>query len=190
MSITVAIALAKFVPDVLRWFGGDDEADMAQKVVDVASVITGESDQQVALDRIENDPELQLKLTQAMQPVIIAQYQEESKQLETINATMRVEVQSDDKFKSYWRPTFGYIMAFSWGAMMFAIIYAIIKTPKEASLIINSFSALGMMWSVGLGVLGIQISARSKDKQAVNGNAPALGIVSALAHRIKGKVSG
>ena len=186
VPVSIALGLARYVPEVLRWFGGDDEADVAQKVINVANAVTGQSDPTVALDLVQNDPDLQIEMAKAMQPVIIAQYQEESKRLETINATMRVEIQSDDKFKSYWRPVFGYIMAISWGAMMFSIIFAIIQTPEQASLIINSFSALGMMWSVGLAVLGVQISARSKDKTVANGFAPPPGIMAAIAQRIKG----
>lgn len=187
VPLSIAIGLAKYVPDIVRWFGSDDEAAVAQKVVDVAAAVTGENDPQLAMDKIGRDPELQIKLQQAMQPVIIAQFQEESKRLETINATMRVEIQSNDKFKSYWRPFFGYIMALSWGAMMFAIVWAVIDSPDQADRIINSLSALATMWSVGLAVLGIQIRARSKDKVIANGHAPEPGIMSAIAQRIKGK---
>ena len=112
--------------------------------------------------------------------------QEESRRLETINATMRVEIQSDDKFKSYWRPFFGYVLALSWGFMMFAVTYLIFSEPEKVDKVINSFASMGMMWSVALGVLGVQISSRSKDKQVANGLTPSPGIMSAIVARVAG----
>ncbi len=187
MSLTAAIAIAKYAPDVLRWFGGDDEADIAEKVVGVAQKLTGTDNADVAADLVENDPELQVELAKAMQPVIVAQYQEESRRLESINTTMRIEIQSDDKFKSYWRPFFGYVLALSWGCMMFAVTYLIFSEPEKADRVINSFASMGMMWSVALGVLGVQISSRSKDKQVANGLMPSPGIMSAIVARVAGK---
>ena len=53
------------------------------------------------------------------------------------------------------RPTFGYVMAVTWGAQMMALAFIILTDPGQAGAVVNAMSSLGTIWSVGLGVLGI-----------------------------------
>ncbi len=94
--------------------------------------------------------------------------QEETKQLTTINTTFQAEIASTDKFKSYWRPLFGYIVSIAWGmqtlAIIFCMVYGAVHNPQAklwdtASSIFESID-----WTIVLGVLGINITQRSKDK--------------------------
>ncbi|MBE4471831.1 hypothetical protein HJ009_22575 [Vibrio parahaemolyticus] len=67
--ISLALGLAQatgLVDKVGRWFAGDNGADVANKVVDVAKAVTGESNPQKAHDKIMNDPELQLRFEEAI----------------------------------------------------------------------------------------------------------------------------
>lgn len=68
-------------------------------------------------------------------------------------------------FTRLMRPTFGYIVAISWGLQMFAIAYVIIFKTAEASNVINAMGSLATIWGIGLSVLGIYVYRRSEEKK-------------------------
>jgi biotin transporter BioY len=63
------------------------------------------------------------------------------------------------------RPTFGYIIAMTWAAQMFAIAYVIVFETNQAALVIEAVQSLGTIWAVGLSVLGIYVYKRSEEKK-------------------------
>jgi len=63
--ISIALALAQFVPAITRWLGGDQAGDIAQQVVGAAETLTGKTGPD-ALDAIKADPAQQLAFRQAM----------------------------------------------------------------------------------------------------------------------------
>lgn len=64
--ITIAMGLSQFAPAIIRWISGSDKAgDAAQKVVDVATQITGKPADQV-LEALKADPNLVLDFRKAM----------------------------------------------------------------------------------------------------------------------------
>jgi hypothetical protein len=63
--ISLALSLARFVPAILRWLGGDQAGDVAQTVVSTAETLTGKTGAD-ALDAIKADPAQQLAFQQAM----------------------------------------------------------------------------------------------------------------------------
>lgn len=85
--------------------------------------------------------------------------------LTEINETMRTELKSEDRYVRRMRPTFGYIMAVTWGAQMIGIAYVIIFDTARAGIVLNAMSALTAIWAVGLSVLGIYVYKRSEDKK-------------------------
>lgn len=87
-----------------------------------------------------------------------------------VNASLRAEILSQDKFVRRMRPTFGYIMALSWVAQMFEIAYIIIFDPVRAGEIIGAMGSLSAIWTVGLSVLGIYVYKRSEDKKILPPN--------------------
>ncbi|MEI8393348.1 MAG: 3TM-type holin [Rhodospirillaceae bacterium] len=89
--------------------------------------------------------------------------------LREINQTMRAEVGSDDPYVRRMRPTFGYIMAFSWLAQMWSLAWIIVTAPAQAGGVVNAMASLGTIWSVGLGVLGIYVYKRSDEKKLAVG---------------------
>ncbi len=91
--------------------------------------------------------------------------EKESIQLMEINESLRTEAKSEDWYVRRMRPTFGYIMAFTWGIQMLALAYTIIAEPDRAGGIVSSMESLSMIWSVGLSVLGIYVYKRSEDKK-------------------------
>ena len=76
------------------------------------------------------------------------------------------EKASEDAFVSRMRPTFGYIMAFTWLAQMGAIAWVIVADPVQATPIITAMSSLATIWPDVLSVLGIYVYKRSEDKRA------------------------
>lgn len=64
--ITAAMALAQFVPQIIKWVTGSDKAaEAAEKVVDIAEVVTGRAGPD-ALDALKADPALVLQFRQAV----------------------------------------------------------------------------------------------------------------------------
>lgn len=57
--ITIAMGLAQFAPQIIRWVTGSDKAaDAAGKVVEIAQAVTGKQDGPAALEAIQADPAL------------------------------------------------------------------------------------------------------------------------------------
>jgi len=85
--------------------------------------------------------------------------------LSEINQSLRAEIASDDKYVRRMRPTFGYLMAFTWAAQMFGIAYVMIFKTQNAALVLEGMASLSTIWAVGLSVLGIYVYKRSEDKK-------------------------
>lgn len=89
---------------------------------------------------------------------------------ELIHQSYARELASHDKYIARMRPTFGYIMAFSWALQMGMIAYVIWREPSLSSQIIEAFGALSGMWTIGLSVLGVYVYKRSHEKQGIRGD--------------------
>ena len=83
-----------------------------------------------------------------------------------INESLRAEVASSDAYVRRMRPTFGYIIALTWAAQMFALAYVIAFDTAQAAIVIHAVESLGTIWAVGLSVLGIYVFKRSEEKKA------------------------
>ncbi len=101
---------------------------------------------------------------EAAQKYALAELAQEGETLKQINETMRIEAASNDAYVRRMRPTFGYILAISWGAQMLALAYIILWRTDQASLVIESMQSLGFTWGVGLSVLGVYVYKRSEEK--------------------------
>lgn len=65
--ISIAMGLAQFAPQVIKWITGSDNAAAgAQKVVEIAGVVTGKTDPAEALATLQADRQLQLQFQQAV----------------------------------------------------------------------------------------------------------------------------
>lgn len=57
--ISIAFGLAQFAPSIIKWVTGSDKsASVAEKVIDVAKVVTGKEAPDAALESIRLDPAL------------------------------------------------------------------------------------------------------------------------------------
>ena len=82
--------------------------------------------------------------------------------LSLIHETIRNELKSEDKFVRFWRPAFGYSVAFSWLLCILTICWLIISNNPQAPEIIMALVETTSLWGIALGVLGISV-VRSKD---------------------------
>ena len=155
----------------------------------ISSVLGVDNEPDEVHKALSADPSLLLKLREAeiqqqtqFQQMMV---ESETKRMTEVNATIRAELANGDKFKSYCRPLFGYVMAITWGAIMLATTYQILFEPSEATATITALGQLSVLWGIGLAVLGINVYKRSHDKALVYGQ-PQETIMSAVATRIKG----
>jgi len=101
--------------------------------------------------------------------------------LTEVNATARAEVASNDPYVRRMRPTFGYIIAITFGLQMLAVSYAVVFDPSRAGALISSLSDLTALWGVGLSVLGVYVYRRSGEKLAAATETPVSGAAGLVA---------
>ncbi|WP_080509564.1 3TM-type holin [Chromobacterium subtsugae] len=118
--ISIAMGLASFVPDIVKWISGSDKAaDAAQKVVSIAQQVTGTSSGDDALAAVRGNPTLALQLQQELdrhseqlnqisQAVQLAEIQADTADTAAVNATMQAEAKSDHWPTYSWRPFIGF----------------------------------------------------------------------------------
>lgn len=184
--ITILYGLGQFVPQLLRWAGKDNAADVADKAVKAVNVITGKESLEDGMEAIKANPELLVKYQQTMNEVIIHQLDADTRQLEAINATMRAEYGSDDNYTKRWRPTMGYAVTVAWFLQMAAISLTIVKDATLAATVINAMAQLTALWGVALAILGVAVVKRSEDKQTSAGFEPT-GIIGSIRNVFAGK---
>lgn len=88
--------------------------------------------------------------------------------LAEINESIRTEAASTDPYVRRMRPTFGYLMAFTWAAQMLALAYVVIFETEKAPEVLNGMEALSTIWAIGLSVLGIYVYKRSEEKKGAS----------------------
>jgi hypothetical protein len=104
-----------------------------------------------------------------------------------VNQSLRAEVASSDAYVRRMRPTFGYIIAVTWGLQMSAVAYAVVTDPGHAGAVVEALASLGPIWTVGLGVLGIYVYRRSGEKLGSSGASTGAGALLARALGRPGK---
>lgn len=164
----------------------------------VASALGVEAEPEAVDEAIKADPQAVLKLKELeathQHELNVAAIQAETARLAEINATMRAEYAANDAYVRRWRPTFGYMVAATWGlqtaAIAVAIIWGAIISPEYAGETIGAVTtlagALSAQWGVALAVLGINVTSRSSDKALAAGQPRSPGIIAAVANRIAG----
>ena len=180
--ITLALGAAKIIPSLIGLFKGKRASNVADQVLDVAKTLTGHEDPKTAMEQIEADPNLQIEFKRVMQPILIKEMEEETKQLQAVNETIQFELNNKSKFKSWWRPAFGWSVVITWFFQMMAISYVMVKHIDKAPALISAMASLSFMWGLALAALGINIHKRNQDKQVSAGQNP-LGILGAFFKR-------
>lgn len=178
--LPIITGLAQLAPTILPLLSRDETAQKAAEAASiVARQITGKESDETALAALKASPTLQLEYQRAMNDHAVAFYQEETKRLEAVNSTIRAEVASSDPYVRRWRPTFGYIGALSFGAMMFGLAYTIFDDPAEAANVATAIGSMSGVWAPLMAVLGVAVWSRSQDKKP-----PQPGPLSQVARRL------
>lgn len=159
----------------------------------IASVLGVEDSPEEVHKAIQADPQALAKLQAAerehereLRRMVI---EAETTRLTEINKTMRAEASAQDGYVRRWRPTFGYMVALTWLIQSAAIAWAMVSEPSNAAALINAVTALTPMWGIALSILGINISARSRDKRTSAGQ-DGRGLLDKLAEGLGGKARG
>lgn len=109
--ITIAMGLSQFVPQIARWIGGDKAGAVAQKVVDVAQQVTGQTSGDAALKALEADPNLVLQYRQAVLAQEVTFEQLAVQNASDVNKTMQAESAAEHWPTYSWRPAIGFAVA-------------------------------------------------------------------------------
>ena len=140
-------------------------SNSSNSVAKAAGDALGQVDTEIATGRLDGD---QLKeANRHLEALATLEANTDQTRLQQVNQTIRAESISDDAYVRRMRPTFGYIMAFTWAAQMGAIAYTVVADPQQAAPVIAAVASLGTIWTVGLSVLGIYVYRRSGEKQRV-----------------------
>ena len=113
--------------------------------------------------------ELKKEIIESESELLKAELENQTEQMATVNQTMRLEMQSDDKFLKRSRPTNIYCFAFSMTIFFvsFAIISVVAVLKNNADMVENivklAFSLLGIV-SAWAAIVGVNINSRGKEK--------------------------
>ncbi len=128
--------------------------------------------------------ELEARHTERLEEIALqgrqAELTAQTAQQGNINRTMQAELNAPSKWKSGWRPLFGYMAALGFGGLLAGLIVAVFKEPGSAGKLVESATIILTMM---LAVLGVNIRSRSQDKQAAIPGRP-IGLIEAFATRL------
>lgn len=107
--ITIAMGLAQFVPQLTRWLTGSDKAEqIAQKAIDIAQTVTGQTSGDAALKALQADPNLVLQYRKAVLDQEVTFQQLAVQNAKDINQTMQAEAAAEHWPTYSWRPYIGF----------------------------------------------------------------------------------
>ena len=182
---SVGKTVAKAAPLVGTLLGGPVGAGIGGIV---ASLFGVEGTPEAVDAALQKDPQALLQLRKwemdHQQELVRMHLEAETKQLGEINQTMRAEAAAGDPYVRRWRPTFGYMIALTWGAQTLAVAWAMVAEPTQAAAVVSAVAALTPLWGIALAVLGVNVVKRSQDKVVAAGRSP-VGLVQALAERLQ-----
>lgn len=194
MILPVITALISAAPALVGLFDSDDESTVskvARSAADVAKAVTGKDTEADALAALEADPALMIEYQRITAEKAVALYQEETKRLQSVNATMRVEAKSDKWWVSGWRPFWGFCSAIAFmvvTALCCWLAYeAIAKGRAEAlTMIPQLVGAMATLFAIPGAILGVASWHRGKEKRIKAGETAGPGLLKKVAGAFKG----
>lgn len=110
--ISIAMGLAQFAPQLLKWITGSDKAEaVAQKAIDIATTVTGKPSGDEAIKALQADPNLVLQYRQAVLQQELSFQELAVQNAADINKTMQSESASEHWPTYSWRPAIGFSFA-------------------------------------------------------------------------------
>ncbi len=161
-------------------FGVDPEQPDA-----LEKAIQADPDAAVKLKKIESNHQVELERLAVRRAA--NELAADTAQMQEVNQTFREELKNPSKFKSGWRPAFGWVVVITWLIQMIAISYVIFTDVEKAATLITAMVGLSFMWSMALGVLGVNIKKRSDDKQLLAGHPPVAGFLGSIVQKLRGR---
>ncbi|WP_275289165.1 3TM-type holin [Halomonas elongata] len=134
-------------------------------------------------EAINADPEAAVKLREIEATAQAAEASERTKRLQSVNETMRAEVDSDSTLKAGWRGAVGWTFALSCLGVMASVVWAMFQPGTDKAELINS--AL-VVFGIMAAVLGIDINRVGKERLAARGVNPG-SFMDAIKTRVAGK---
>lgn len=172
--IPLAVALAQFAPKIIGWLAGEKAEETAEKVVGIATEITGFKDPQQAAEAIKASIDLQLKFQTLANELALGLEREYTAQLAIINQTMQQESKSEHWPQWGWRPFWGFI-----SALAFLVVCIFVCQLGKEAIAAKDANAIGMipvvvgafttLFAVPGAILGITAWGRNKLKEGVAG---------------------
>lgn len=124
-------------------------------------------DTQKAMGAGAISPETSAEANRHLEAMAALSLKERSDVVAQINESLRTEVLSNDIYVRRMRPTFGYIMAFTWAAQMTAISYVIVFDTAKAPVVLGAIESLSAIWCIALSVMGLYVYKQSDEKRPI-----------------------
>jgi len=139
----------------------------------IASALGTSEDPDEISKALQNDPDALVKIKQAemehQRELRQMTLQAETERFSQQHQTIRAELDSDNFYKSGWRPTIGWVLALSLAAIMASLATAIFRNPASAADVMTAASGVLMFMA---GLLGYNAKKRSDDKMVKAGLQP------------------
>ncbi len=167
--ITIAMGLAQFVPQLVKWISGSDKAEaVAQKAVDVAKQVTGAPSGDEALKALQANPDLVIKYREAVLAQEVEFQQLAVANAKDINETMRAEAAAEHWPTYGWRPAIGFsvalVLVLSAGTVALAYLGVMFfsRDAKVLEYLPGMLAAMAGLVAVASPILGIASWFRGK----------------------------
>ena len=149
----------------------------------IADKLGVEQSPQAVSQAINADPEAAVKLREIEATAQATQAQERTKRLQSVNETMRAELDAKSPLKSAWRGVTGWTFALSCAGIMSSIVWAMFQPgANTAELLSNALVMFGIMAAV----LGIDIQRAGRERLASMGQ-QSTSFMDAVKTRVAGK---
>lgn len=163
------MGLAQFVPQIAKWITGSDKAEqVAQKAVEVAQAVTGQSTGDAALKALQADPNLVLQYRKAVLEQEVTFQQLAVQNAADINKTMQAEAAAEHWPTYAWRPAIGFAVAIDLVLCVLIVAVAYVGVmffgvkPETLSYIPAMVGAMAALIGVASPILGIASWFRGK----------------------------
>lgn len=168
MAPLVGLAL-QAVPSLIKLFD-KDKGESAEKAAGVVASVLGVDDPMQAQAKLAENPELMIKLKEALYEFKSSQEEEITKRLQAVNETMRAESQSRFWFSAAWRPFWGAVSAVTFavccvGVLLIAWQAIKSKDANAMTMIPNLVMQMTMLFGIPGAILGVASWHRGKEKR-------------------------
>lgn len=143
--VTIALGLAQLAPSLIKWFGGSDKSvAVAEKAIDVAKAVTGQSSGEEALKELQVNPELVIAYRKAVLDQELAFQTLAVQNATDINKTMQAETTAEHWPSFSWRPFIGFQFGFYIMAQWLLPLFHVEAPKIDSELMLAIGSILGV----------------------------------------------